>query len=350
MDLNVIWFVLLGVLLAGYAILDGFDLGVGMLHLFVRKEVERQVLLRSIGPLWDGNEVWLVVFAGATFAAFPEVYATAFSAFYLPVMMLLAALIFRGVAIEFREKSERGPWKALCDVVFSLASFLIAFLFGVGVGNSLQGLPIGPDHEFAGAFGDLFRPYGVLVGVFAVATMMLHGALYLDLKTTGDIRQRMHRWTWRAFGFFLVLFVLTAGVTVAHIPDAARNFRDHPWVWLVVLLNVLPIVNLPLSVARNRPLAAFLWSGAMIAAFTALCGVALFPNMLVAKAGPEFNLTIYNSASSPLTHTIMLIIVLVGMPFVMAYTALVYWVFRAKLSLADVASEPERQGAPRQVQ
>src|SRR5262245_21566450 len=241
MDLRVIWFVLLGFLLAGYAILDGFDLGVGMLHLCVRKDSERRALLASIGPLWDGNEVWLVASAGATFGAFPEVYATALSAYYLPFMTLLAALLLRAVAVEFRSKSDSPHWRSFWDVTFSLSSFLIAFLFGVAVGNSLLGLPIGPDHEFAGGLLDLLRLYALLVGVFAVATFAMHGALYLYLKVEGELQRRIQAWLWPAFGFFAATYALTAVVTLIGVPDATRNFREHPWVWGVALLNVLAV-------------------------------------------------------------------------------------------------------------
>jgi NADH dehydrogenase len=340
MDLHVIWFVLLGVLLAGYAILDGFDLGVGMLHLFVRKDAQRRALLASIGPLWDGNEVWLVVFAGALFGAFPEAYATALSAFYLPFMLLLAALLFRAVAVEFRGKSARPGWRSFWDVMFSLSSLLISFLFGVAAANSLLGLPIGADHEFAGGLMDLLRPYALLVGVFAVATFAMHGALYLNLKIGGDLQRRIQVWLWPTFAFFAAMYVLTAVVTLAGVPDPTRNFREHPWVWGVVLLNLLAVGNIACWIHARRPLHAFLSSGAMIAAFTFLFGVALFPNLMVSNADPKLNLTIYNAASSPATQAIMLIIVAVGMPFVISYTAVIYWVFRAKVQLGDFPSHP----------
>lgn len=340
MDLRVIWFVLLGILLVGYAILDGFDLGVGMLHLCVRKDAERRVLLASIGPLWDGNEVWLVVFVGATFGAFPEAYATALSAYYLPFMMLLAALLLRAVAVEFRSKSESPNLRSFWDATFSLASLLIAFLFGVAVANSLLGLPIGPDHEFAGGLMDLLRPYALLVGVFAVATFVMHGALYLNLKVEGDLQRRIQTWLWPAFGFFAATYLLTAVITPLSVPDPTRNFREHPWVWGVVLLNVLAVGNVAYWIHARRPLHAFLSSGATIAAFTFLFGVALFPNLLTSRTDPSLNLTIYNASSSAMTQSLMLLIVAVGMPLVVSYTAVIYWVFRAKVQLGDFSSHP----------
>ena len=176
MDLNLFWFALLGILLAGYAILDGFDLGVGILHLFVRKDEERRIFMNSIGPIWDGNEVWLVTFGGAMFAAFPEVYATVFSGFYTAFMLLLFALIFRAVSMEFRSKRPAPWWRQFWDVSFAAGSTLATFLFGVAVGNAMQGMPIGQDKEFQGTTMDLLRPYPLLVGVLAVATFAMHGA------------------------------------------------------------------------------------------------------------------------------------------------------------------------------
>lgn len=333
MDLNLLWFALLGVLLTGYAILDGFDLGVGVLHLAAKSDRDRRILMNSIGPLWDGNEVWLVTFGGALFAAFPEAYATAFSGFYLPFVALLFALIFRAVSIEFRSKQDRPAWRGSWDVAFTVASGLAALLFGVAVGNSMLGLPIGPDREYAGTFLDLLRPYSLLVGLFALSLCTMHGAIYLYLKTEGELQQRVHRWMWRTFGIFLVLYILTTQVTLAAVPGALRNFRDHPWAWGVVLLNVLAVANIPRAIHLGRPFYAFMSSAATIAALTFLFGIALYPNLIVSSLNPDWSLTIYNASSSPKTLGIMALIALLGMPFVLAYTAVVHWTFRGKVEL-----------------
>lgn len=337
MDLNLLWFGLLGVLLAGYAILDGFDLGVGILHLFVREDAERRILMNSIGPLWDGNEVWLVTFGGALLAAFPNAYATAFSGFYLPFMVLLFALIFRAVSMEFRSKRTSPAWRQAWDVSFFAASALATFLFGVAVGNSMQGLPIGADQEFAGTLGSLLRPYALLVGVLAVATFAMHGSIYLYLKTTGELQQRIHGWMWRTFGVFLVLYMLTTIVTLALMPQAIANFKAFPWAWGVVLLTVLAIANIPRAIYHNAPLYAFVSSSATIAALVFLFGVALFPNLIVSSLDPAWSLTIRNAASSQKTLGIMAVIALIGMPFVLAYTGIVYWVFRGKVELGKLS-------------
>jgi cytochrome d ubiquinol oxidase subunit II len=332
--LCLIWFVLLGVLLTGYAILDGFDLGVGILHLSARDDRERRILLNSIGPLWDGNEVWLVTFGGAMFAAFPHAYATIFSGFYLAFVVLLLALIFRAISIEFRSKSDSPAWRRVWDVAFSAGSAVATFLFGVAVGNAMMGLPIGPDMEFTGGFLDLLKPYPLLVGVFAVAMFAMHGAIYLYLKTEGALQEHVYTWMWRSFGLFLVLYMLTTIYTLASVPRALQNFQSHGWAWVVVVLNVLAIANIPRTIFYNKPLYAFLSSCGAIVGFVFLFSIALFPNMVTA-IDPKCSMTIFNSASSAKTLGIMLIIAALGMPFVLAYTAVIYWVFRGKVQLGE---------------
>jgi cytochrome d ubiquinol oxidase subunit II len=333
MDLYLLWFALLGVLLTGYAVLDGFDLGVGILYLAFKRDQERRLLLNSIGPLWDGNEVWLVTFGGALFAAFPDAYATAFSAFYVPFMLLLFALIFRAVSIEFRSKQEHPRWRGFWDVSFAGASTLAALLFGVAVGSSMRGIPIGPDREFAGTFWDLIGPYPVLVGLLSVATCAMHGSLYLYLKTEGALQERVHHFIWRTFGFFLVLYLLTTIYTLAEMPQAVRNFHAVPAAWIVVVLNVLAVANIPRAIYLGRPGYAFVSSCCTIAALTFLFGVALFPNLIVSTLDPGWSLTIYRAASSERTLRIMRLIAFLGLPFVAAYTAVVYWIFRGKVKL-----------------
>lgn len=333
MDLQVFWFMTIGVLLAGYAVLDGFDLGVGILHLGAKNDQERRIFMNSIGPLWDGNEVWLVTFGGALFAAFPEAYATAFSGFYLPFMILLFCLIFRAVSMEFRSKRPWPAWRGFWDWSFSLSSALAALLFGVAVGNSIQGLPIGPDKEFAGSLADLLRPYPVLVGLLAVSLFAMHGSIYLHLKTEGELQKRIRGWMWHSFGIFMVLYILATIVTLVQIPWAVKNFREMPWLWAVVVLNVLAVGNIPRAIYLKHPLYAFLSSCAAIAALVALFGAALYPNMIVSSLDPSWSLTIYNASSSEKTLRIMRLIAFMGMPFVLAYTAVIYWIFRGKVEL-----------------
>jgi cytochrome d ubiquinol oxidase subunit II len=335
MDLNLFWFIMLGILLAGYAVLDGFDLGVGILHLAVRKDEERRLFMNSIGPIWDGNEVWLVTFGGALFAAFPEVYATVFSGFYTAFIALLFALIFRAVSMEFRSKRTEPRWRAFWDASFFGGSTVATFLYGVAVGNAMRGMPIGPDKEFHGTTLDLLQPYALLIGLFAVATFAMHGSIYLYLKIEGELQKRLHRWMWRTYGIFLVLYLFTTIYTLVQVPLATRNFSEHPWVWLVVALNILAIGNIPRAIFRNRAGQAFASSCATILAMTFFFGVALFPDLVHSSLNPEWSLDVYNGASSQKTLAIMRNIAFMGVPFVMAYTAAIFWVFRGKVKLGQ---------------
>jgi cytochrome bd ubiquinol oxidase subunit II len=335
MDLNILWFILLGILLAGYAILDGFDLGVGMLQPVAKTEEERRIVLNSIGPIWDGNEVWLVTFGGAMFAAFPETYATVFSGFYIAFMLVLFALILRAVSIEFRSKLESRAWRRSWDTGFFLSSLLASLLFGVAVGAAMNGVPLNERGIFVGRFIDQITLYSVLVGLMTVAMFVMHGAIFLYLKTEGELQQRLHAWMWRGFGFFLIMYVLVTIVTLGQIPRATHNFEQYPWAWIVVVLNVLAIANIPRAIAQHRPAYAFISSSATIAALVCLFGVALFPNLVTSKPTIENSLTIYNAASSHKTLFIMTIIACIGMPFVVGYTSVVYWSFRGKVHLQE---------------
>jgi cytochrome d ubiquinol oxidase subunit II len=334
---QILWFVLLGVLLAGYAVLDGFDLGVGILHPGARDDRERRVLMNSIGPLWDGNEVWLVTFGGALFAAFPDAYATAFSSFYLAFMLLLCALIFRAVSMEFRSKRESALWRRCWDFAFFLSSFLAALLFGVAVGDSMLGIPIGANKEFAGGFLNLLRPYALLVGALNVSLFALHGAVYLQLKTEGELSRRVRRWTWHAFGVFLSLYLFTTIVTLIRVPRAIANFESMPWLWAFVAANVLALANIPRCLYLRRPGQAFVSSAAAIVTLVALFGAALYPNLIVSSLNPAWSLTLANSSSSEKTLHIMALFAALGLPFVVAYTGVVYWVFRGKVQLGKLS-------------
>jgi cytochrome d ubiquinol oxidase subunit II len=336
MDLYILWFILLGLLLFGYAVLDGFDFGVGMLHLFIgRADEERRVILNAIGPLWDGNEVWLVTFGGALFAAFPAAYAAVFSGFYLPFMLLLFALIFRATAIEFRSKRPGKAWRAAWDVAFAGASTLAAFLMGVAVGNALWGMPLGPNGVFQGTVLDLLHPYALLVGVLAVTLFAMHGAIYLYLKTEGDLQQRIVPWMWRTFGFFLILYLFVTIYTLVARPDVTRHFQAFPVGWVAVVFNVLAIANIPRAIFQGRPFYAFLSSVFTILGLLFLFGAAIFPNLVPSSLDPGYTLTVYNAASSRKTLTIMAIVAAIGMPMVLTYTAIVYWTFRGKVKLGE---------------
>ncbi len=300
--LCVIWFVLEGVLLTGYAILDGFDLGVGILHPFVaRTNDERRIAMNSIGPLWDGNEVWLVTFGGALFAAFPEAYATVFSGFYSAFMLLLFALIFRAVSMEFRTKVEQPRLAALLGLELLRRLALATLLFGVAVGNAMLGIPLDERGNFTGTLLDQLGPYPLLVGLMTVAMFAMHGGLFLYLKTEGAFQERLRDWMWRSWGLFLVAYMLTTMYTLALVPRATANFERWPWAAVVVVVNVLAIANIPRCLHWGRPGQAFLSSCVTIATLTLLFGLALYPNLVTASNDPARSVTIFNAASSPKT-------------------------------------------------
>jgi cytochrome d ubiquinol oxidase subunit II len=336
-DLNTIWFLLIGALLSGYAILDGFDLGVGMLHLFVKGDHERRTMINSIGPVWDGNEVWLVTGGGALFAAFPHVYATVFSGFYNAIILLLFMLIFRAVAIEFRSKRPGRSWRQMWDVAFSIASFLIAFLMGIALGNIITGIPLGPDKEYAGTFLGLINPYTILVGITTVALFMMHGSIYSVMKTEGEFQTKLRGWVNNSIIFFVICYVTATMATLIYYPHMVHHFKDQPVLFIVALLNMLAIANIPREISRGKEFLAFLSSCASIAALLLLFAIGIFPNIVYSNPNPEWSLTIYNAASSQKTLTIMLIIACIGIPFVLAYTITIYWIFRGKVKLDEMS-------------
>lgn len=335
MDLHLIWFLLLGVLLVGYAILDGFDLGVGIIHPMAKTDRERRLFVNAIGPLWDGNEVWLVTFGGALFAMFPEAYATIFSGFYIAFMLLLFALIFRAVSLEFRSKIQSTVWRNLWDWAFFGSSLVATLLFGVAIGNAMWGVLLDSRGLYAGTFFDLLGPYQLLVGLLAVALFAMHGTIFLFLKTEGAVQERLGRWTWHTWGAFLVLYMLTTIYTLVAVERATENFERYPWGAILVAVSILAIANIPRALFNRRYGQAFISSSIIIASLLGLLGLAIYPNIVPASNGAEFNMTLQNASSSPLTMKIGLLIVVIGFPFVLAYTGAIYWTFRGKVSLGD---------------
>jgi len=333
LDLNTVWFVLVGALFAGYAMLDGFDLGIGALHLFTKEDRERRVMLNAIGPVWDGNEVWLVTGGGALFAAFPNVYATVFSGFYLALYLLLASLIFRAVAIEFRSKRPELWWRQMWDISFSAGSILSSLLIGVALGNIAWGVPVDARGEFAGTFLGLLTPYPLLVGVTTLALFMMHGAIYGVMKTEAGLHDKLRLWAMRSIIFFVICAVTLTMATLLYVPHMAARVREHPWLFSVALLNMLSIANIPREFHKGNDGLAFLSSCATIATLMALFALNIFPNLVYSLPDPENSLTIYNAASSPKTLGIMLVIAGIGVPVVIAYTVCIYWIFRGKVKL-----------------
>lgn len=324
MDLRAVWYVLIGVLLTGYAILDGFDLGVGVLYPFLaRDERERRTLLAAIGPVWDGNEVWLLTAGGALFAAFPHVYATVFSGFYLAMMLVVFALIFRAVSLEFR----RDPrWGRFWDGAFAVGSFVPALLFGVAVGNIARGVPLSPEMHYTGTFLTLLNPYALLIGLLGLAMFLVQGAAYTVLKTEGPLQARARRWLRGSLVAFGALFLLSTAASAAVRPVTFT--RPLAWAaWAASLGGILAAWALS---GRHWDLGAFLGSSLAIAGLMGILGASNFPNLVPALNHPAWSLTIYNASSSEKTLAAMLVLALVGMPFVIAYTAYIYWAFKGK--------------------
>jgi cytochrome bd ubiquinol oxidase subunit II len=334
--LALIWFLLLGVLLGGYAVLDGFDLGVGILHPFAAKSgQERTTAVNSIGPLWDGNEVWLVVFGGAMFAMFPELYAAVFSGFYLPLMGLLVCLILRAVSIDFRGKVRQRAWKRVWDWGFFLGSAGATLLFGVAVGNILRGVPLNADGLIRQTLPEQLNPFSLLVGLLALALFAVHGGLYLSLKTEGRLQEQALRCAWLAYGLLIILYLAATIFVFRQYQYALRNFELNPILWLIPGFHVLALANIPRSLYRRRLGPAFLSSSAGILFLVALLGISLFPYTLYDPANPEFSLSYLSAASSGATLGIGLLFVCLGLPFVAGYTFLVYRAFWGKASSLD---------------
>lgn len=337
LDLNTTWFVLLGVLFTGYAMLDGFDLGVGALHLFAKKDEERRVLLNAIGPVWDGNEVWLVTGGGALFAAFPMVYATVFSGFYLAFVLLLVALIFRAVAIEFRSKQPMRWWRQMWDVGFSAGSVMSSLLIGVAMGNIAWGVPLDARGEYAGTFLDLLRPYPLLLGITTVALFSMHGAIYAVMKTEGELHEKLRGWVNNAIICFIICYAVTTMATLIYVPHMAARVRGNPWLFSVAVLNMLAIANIPREIHHGRDGRAFISSCVAMVALMGLFGLEMYPNLVLSNPDVAHSLTIHNAASSHKTLGIMLTIALIGVPIVLAYTVSIYWIFRGKVRLNSMS-------------
>jgi cytochrome d ubiquinol oxidase subunit II len=285
--------------------------------------------------VWDGNEVWLVTGGGALFAAFPMVYATVFSGFYLIFMALLAALIFRAVAIEFRSKESWGWWRQMWDIGFSLGSIGSSFLIGVAMGNILVGIELDARGNYIGGFWALLNPYAVLLGLTTIALFTMHGSIYLVMKTEGELQARLRRWVNRTIGIFLFFYIILNVATLVYAPHILEILRARPWLLAVFALNVLVVMNIPRQNHKGNDFAAFLSScGAMILLMV-LFGLTVYPHMVLSMPNPENSLTIYNAASTAKTHFIMLIMAIIGIPVVLAYTVSVYYIFRGKVRLTE---------------
>jgi cytochrome d ubiquinol oxidase subunit II len=330
MDLNTLWFILIAVLYIGFFVLEGFDFGVGMLQPFIGKnDVERRVVINTIGPHWDGNEVWLLTAGGATFAAFPMWYATLFSGFYLPLFLLLAALIFRGLALEFRSKDENPKWRSFWDWSICVGSFISALLLGVAFANLVRGVPIDADMNYVGGFFNLLNPYALLGGIATVVLFILHGAIFLSMKTSGNVEERakkVARQMWLPVVVVMFVFLI------------ATYFQTDLLLQLGINPGLIPLVGMAalLSVGFFLRKASFGWAFGMTSVGIAFALVTMFqimyPRVMISSLNPDWSLTIYNASSSPYTLTVMTIVALIFVPLVLIYQGWSYWIFRKRIT------------------
>ncbi len=337
LDYPTLWFLVVGGVFSGYAILDGFDLGAGAWHLFLKKEKSRRIALNAVGPVWDGNEVWLVIGGGALFAGFPVVYATLFSSMYIPFMLFLAFIIFRATAIEFRSKEEMAWWRKTWDITYSLSSIMLSILLGIILGNVLQGFEIGADYEFAGNWLNFFNPYAIILGVTTLSLFMMHGAIYLTMKTEGRLFTKLKLLLRRAIIFFILMFVITTAYTLIYFPHLSDRFKEVPILFIFPLLTFLTIANIPRLVNKSKYRSAFLFSALTVSFSLAIVAIELYPVLIPSTLDAANSITIYNAASSEKSLSILLTIAAIGAPLVLSYTAFVFWTFRGKVKLDETS-------------
>jgi len=340
MELQILWFVLWGVLWAVYFMLDGFVVGLQMISPGIAKtDTEKRVLINTVGPVWDGNEVWLITAGGATFAAFPGTYASMFSYLYTALLLLLFALIVRGVSFEFRGKVDNPFWKGSWDKAIAITGFLIALLFGVAFGNIFQGLPM-DGAGYHGTFFSLLNPYGLLTGVLFLALFAMHGALYVSVKTKGELCARAERWAnvlWVAVLLLAVAFLVYSKIGTKLLD----NYFHTPILLIIPFVAVASLVAIKLFMTRNSWYKAFAASCVTVL-FIVFTGVAgLFPNLIPSSIDPAWSLTIFNTSSSQYTLKIMTVVALIFVPIVICYKIWVYRIFRARVTEDDVLTNTD---------
>ncbi|MEW1719653.1 cytochrome d ubiquinol oxidase subunit II [Streptomyces sp. NPDC093109] len=330
MELHDVWFVLIAVLWTGYFFLEGFDFGIGILtKLLARDRAERRVLINTIGPVWDGNEVWLLSAAGATFAAFPDWYATLFSGFYLPLLLILVCLILRGVAFEYRAKRSEESWQRNWEHTIFWTSLLPAVLWGVAFGNIVHGVKIDAHKEYVGGLGDLFNPYALLGGLVTLALFTFHGTVFAALKTVGDIRVRARK---LALGLGAVTAALTLGFLVWTQVDSGDGGS-----LIAVIVAVVALAGAIAAIAAGREGWSFALSGVTITALVATFFLALFPNVMPSSLNDAWSLTVTNASSTPYTLKIMTWCAGIATPVVLLYQGWTYWVFRKRIGTQHIA-------------
>jgi cytochrome d ubiquinol oxidase subunit II len=339
MDLQGIWFFLWGFLWAVFFMTDGFDFGIGILYPFVGKsELEKRLMINAIGPLWDGNEVWLITAGGVTFAAFPLAYSVMFSSLYSGLMLILFALILRGVAFEFRGKVDKKSWRNIWDISIFVGSLVPALLFGIIFANIFKGLPIDKAGVFQGSFFDLLNLYGLLGGLLFLLLFIFHGSLWLSIKTDGELHERAISTAVRIWPLLLISAVLFLGASWFYT-KLYDNFLARPALFLDILLTVAALFASIFFIKGKKLFKAWFSSSIIIAGSVYFGIIGLYPNIIPSGISPDFSITAYNASSSPLTLKITLVVVIIFIPAVIAYQAWAYNLFKGKVTEKDLAYE-----------
>ena len=334
--LQILAYLIVGASVALYVVLDGFDLGVGILQVFVGKDENRRILLNSIGPFWDGNEVWLIAIFGALFVAFPDVYAILLSGFYLLIMLMLLGFIIRGVAIEFRSKEKSLTWRYFWDGAFWLASVIITFSLGVMLGNLLVGVPVNAEREMIISFSEIFHPYSIFMGMFAISLFATHGAIFLLMKTEGELQEKLHGFAKYLTPLFYFFFLTATVWTWGSVPRMTAAFITYKFFFLVPLVMLIFMGLLPFSLSTRRYGYSFISSMATIVFLFLLVLIGTFPNMIPSSIDYASNsLTIYNSSAQRITLIVTMFIAAMGLPLVFLYGTILYTIFKGKTQLTD---------------
>jgi cytochrome d ubiquinol oxidase subunit II len=334
--MQILAYLIVGAAVVFYVVLDGFDLGVGILQIFAGDDKDRRIFLNSIGPFWDGNEVWLIAIVGALFVAFPDVYAVLLSGFYLLIIFMLLGIMTRAVAIEFRSKEESLAWRYTWDAIFWLASVMITFSAGMLLGNLLRGVPITADRELYFAFSANFNAYSVFMGFFAIALFAMHGNIFLLTKTEGDLQKKLHGYATLLIPIFYLFFIAATALTWITVPRITGVFLDYPVFFIVPAALVVAMGCIPYFLTTKRYGYTFLFSMIAIVFLFSLALIGTFPNMIPSSLDYMDNtLTIYNASAQRLTLAVTLIIAVIGIPMVIVYGIILYTVFKGKTVLTD---------------
>lgn len=336
-DYATLWFLIVGASFSGYAILDGFDLGAGAMHLWFKKDSSRRIALNAIGPVWDGNEVWLVIGGGTLFAGFPVLYGTLLSAMYIPFILFLLFIVLRAIAIEFRSKEEMGWWRKTWDVIYSVSSMMIAMCLGIVLGNVIQGMPLNNQHEYEGNWLSFFNFYALLTGLTTLSLMTLHGGIYLCIKTEGKLFEKVETLLKAAVVIFLVFFALLTLFSLTWYPHLTDKFKQTPAYIIFPLAAVVAISMIPWQISKRKFIRAFVFSSLTFAFLLLTVAIEVYPRLLYASNNAANSITIYNAAASQKSLGIMLTIAAIGIPLIATYTFLVYKAFWGKVEMDDTS-------------